>query len=368
MIASRGCRVALVAAAIAASLVPALRSRAVRDAIREPITNAMVAVLVRPWAPPTEWAEGRALPSTMLEPAAAVVGGELYVFGGFTTTERAHEYPATTRVAIYDPVADRWRDAPGMPEPVTHANGVVVGREVWSAGGFVGDDPGVAVARVRRFDTIRQRWRDGPPLPEPVAGGTLALVGRTLHYVGGFAADRDTVVPTHWALDLEAPAGMGADGAARWRPRAPMHVARGHLASAVVDGRLFAIGGQTRHDTDPVDLADVEVYDPATDAWTAVASLPTARSHFEAATFVDAGRIIVVGGRNDTASLFIKGAGLADILVYDPRTNRWETRPGLPFGIESAVALPIGGRLVVTAGATFGDVVPQRRTLVGAVP
>jgi hypothetical protein len=34
--------------------------------------------------------------------------------------------------------------------------------------------------------------------------------------------------------------------------------------------------------------------------WTAVAPLPAPRSHFEAATFVHAGAIVIVGGRDNT--------------------------------------------------------------------
>lgn len=341
--------------------------------MRAPITRAVVAALVTPWQPHAAWTPARPLPSAMLEPAAAAVGGKLYVFGGFVTTARAHEFPATTRVAVYDPAADTWSRAADMPAAVTHANGVVVGDAVWFAGGFEGDDPGRAIAGVRRYDTVADRWSAGPPLPEPVAGGTLALVedaagGRALHYVGGFAPDRDTVRDLHWRLDLP-PDGAGGDRAgARWERRAPLPTARGHLASAAVAGTLYAIGGQRRHDTDPADLDVVEAYDASTDAWRGVARLPAPRSHFEAATFARGGRVYVVGGRNNTTSLFIKGAGLADILVYDPAADRWTALPGLPVGIESAVARPLDGRLVVTAGATFGDVVPQRRTFIGVLP
>ncbi len=354
---------------LAGIVAVAARIEPVRDAVRGPITMAVVALLVTPWQAHATWTPGRSIPATMLEPAAAVVDGKLYVFGGFVTTAQAWEFPATTRVNVYDPVADAWSRAADMPAPVTHVNAVVVGREVWIAGGFEGDEPGRAVASVHRYDVVDDRWSDGPPLPEPVAGGTLALVEdtarvpqRTLHYLGGFAPDRDTELAVHWTLAFEDVAG------ARWEPRAPLPAARGHLASAVVVGRLYAIGGQRRHDTNPIDLAAVDAYDAHTDAWTTVASLPTPRSHFEAATFVRAGRIYVVGGRNNTTSLFIKGAGLADILVYDPAADRWTRLPGLPVGIESGVARPLADRLVVTAGASFGDVVPQRGTFLGALP
>jgi hypothetical protein len=374
---------AIVAALIIVAIVAARIPR-VREAVREPITEAVVALLITPWQARAEWAAGRPLPETKLEPAAAVVGGKLYVFGGFLTTPRAHEFPATTRVDVYDPVTDSWSRIGDMPAPVTHAHAVVVGDVVWFAGGFEGDDPGRAIAGVRRYDARTDRWRDGPPLPTAIAGGTLALVagrdgsvGPSLHYVGGFAPDRDTVLAAHWVLDLRpdgADAGAGDDAHADayadagWQSRAPLPTARGHLASAVVDGTLYAIGGQRRHDTNPVDLAAVDAYDPRADRWRTVASLPAPRSHAEAATFVHDGRIYVVGGRNNTTSLFIKGAGLADILVYDPALDRWSALPGLPLGIESAVARPVGERLVVTGGATFGDVVPQRGTFLGALP
>jgi hypothetical protein len=369
-------RVVAVAVALVLAVLAA-RTGGIRETVRAPITRAVVAALVTPWQAHASWTRGSPLPSTMLEPAAAVAGGKLYVFGGFVTSARAHEFPVTTRVAVYDPATDVWSRAADMPAAVTHANAVIVGDEVWFAGGFEGDDPGHAIADVRRYDTVTDHWNAGPPLPEPVAGGTLALVQdadgrRALHYVGGFAPDRDTVRDGHWRLVLatdEGGARVATDESnARWERRAPLPTPRGHLASAVVAGTLYALGGQRRHDTDPTDLDVVEAYDPRTNAWQSVASLPTPRSHFEAATFVRNGRVYVVGGRNNTTSLFIKGAGLADILVYDPTVARWTVLPGLPVGIESGVARPFDGRLVVTAGATFGDVVPQRETFIGVVP
>jgi hypothetical protein len=91
----------------------------------------------------------------------------------------------------------------------------------------------------------------GPPLPAR-RRRHLALVGRTLHYV------RASSTATHDRRALDARRRRRTT----WEPRAPLPRARG-LASAVVAGRLYAIGGQIRHDTDPVDLAAVDVYDPS---------------------------------------------------------------------------------------------------------
>jgi Kelch motif len=357
-------RLAGLALALVAAIVTAVwGSQTLRDLVKEPLTRAAVAVLVAPRHRTAPYARVRAAPTRKLEPSAAVVDGRLYVFGGFVTTPRPREFPVEPRVDVYDPARDAWARVADLPRKITHANAVVAEGggarpEVWMVGGFEGDEPGRAVASVLIYDPRRDAWRDGPPLPTPVAGGTLALVDGALHYVGGFLPDRDTAVGTQWRLVL---------GTTTWEPRAPLPMARGHLASAVLGGKLYAIGGQIRHDTWPRDLDAVDVYDPARDAWSAVASLPTPRSHCEAATFVDHERIVVAGGRDNTRWPLVRRAGLADVVVYDPARDRWTERPGLPVGIESPVARLVGGRMIVTAGALAGDVVPQPDTFAVAL-
>ena len=46
-----------------------------------------------------------------------------------------------------------------------------------------------------------------------------------------------------------------------------MSVARGGVATAVLNGKFYAIGGQ--------DEASVEVYDPSSESWSAGVSLPS---------------------------------------------------------------------------------------------
>ena len=62
-----------------------------------------------------------------------------------------------------------------------------------------------------------------------------------------------------------------------WKERAPMPTAREHLASAVVDEKLYAIGGRVI-DTS-TNLNVTEVYDPSKDAWnSSLAQMPSKRS------------------------------------------------------------------------------------------
>ena len=348
----------LVATAAIAALAAAIGFRIppLRERLADPVTRLFVLACVDLFATRGTWTEGRNAPTPKMEAASAAIDGKLYVFGGFAGT--TYGAPVEPMVSVYDPIADRWSRVADLPLDVTHANAVLVDRTVWLAGGYRGAHPGPAVANVLRYDVAADAWSEGPPLPKPVAAGTLALVGRTLHYVGGFL-DRDTTIGEHWTLAV--------DDGTTWEPRAPLPRARGHLASAVVAGRLYAIGGQIRHDTDPVDLAAVDVYDPERDAWAAVADLPAPRSHFEAATFVDRGAIVIVGGRDNTRFYPLSRAGLATVTRYDPTRDVWTELPALPIGLESTCARVIADRLIVTNGSTMGSIRGQARTFVADV-
>jgi N-acetylneuraminic acid mutarotase len=73
----------------------------------------------------------------------------------------------------------------------------------------------------------------------------------------------------------------------------PMPAAREHLASAVVDGMLYVIGGRVggwQHNLDAN-----EVYDPITDSWTTLQAMPSKRGGL-AATSSANGSIYVFGG------------------------------------------------------------------------
>jgi hypothetical protein len=123
-----------------------------------------------------------------------------------------------------------------------------------------------------------------------------------------------------------------------WASKAPMKVARFGLGVAVVNGKIYAIGGSTRsggggtrRGSLPVTGGVVgtnEEYDPATDKWTVKAPMPTPRSLLEAN--VVNGKIYLIGGdSNGTLNE-----------VYDPATDTWTTKAPMPtasYGYASAV-------------------------------
>src|SRR5205085_1696880 len=91
-------------------------------------------------APPPGWVFRAKLPAPRYEAARAVIGNQVFVFGGFQESTLR----ASTRVDVYDVATNSWQRKKDMPTALTHSNAVVIGDTVWFAGGFVGDDPGPA--------------------------------------------------------------------------------------------------------------------------------------------------------------------------------------------------------------------------------
>ncbi|MFC1487706.1 Kelch repeat-containing protein [Thermoproteota archaeon] len=105
-----------------------------------------------------------------------------------------------------------------------------------------------------------------------------------------------------------------------WVSLEPMPTARYDFGVAVVDEKIYVIGGD-RSGPNP-SLGNNEMYEPATDTWTTKEPMPTARRNFGITVFEN--EIYVMGG--DSSS----GGPLEENEVYEPETNSWETKASLP--------------------------------------
>jgi len=296
------------------------------------------------------WSQASPCPVPRFEALGAVVGEELWVMGGFLSTE----LNVTKRIDIYDPARDSWRLGPELPGAETHA-GVAqleASGDFILAGGFVGNVLNrITTGDVWRFEAATSRFSPAPALPTPRAAVAMALVGDTLHAAGGLGADGNTDSAEHVVLKL--------DGANAWTSAAQLPTPRNHGGAASSGGLFFAVAG--RHGWDEVtgDEPLLDAFDPGRGAWQARAPMPLARSEIGASTLtLGDGRLLTVGGS-------IPGLLPSDdVLVYDPRDDRWSKLPPLPQPLKGVVAARMGAKVVVTTGSpTSTD--PSATTYVG---
>lgn len=118
-----------------------------------------------------------------------------------------------------------------------------------------------------------------------------------------------------------------------WVSRASMQVARGGLGVAVVDGKIYAIGGypgigQT--------LTTNEEYDPKTDTWTFKAPSSVPLAFFGITVYQN--KIYCIDSDNGVTA------------VYTPSTDKWETKASLPHPREGITAVTAAGKIYVIGG------------------
>jgi|GEM_PF-3155841 len=123
-----------------------------------------------------------------------------------------------------------------------------------------------------------------------------------------------------------------------WVTKAAMPTARENLGVAVVDGKIYVIGGYNR-----TALGVNECYDPATDSWTTKASMPTARYSL-GVTVVD-GKIYAIGGYNSSR------LGVNE--CYDPTTDSWTTKAAMPTARHFLAAATVDGKIYVIGGMSM---------------
>ena len=104
-----------------------------------------------------------------------------------------------------------------------------------------------------------------------------------------------------------------------WEAVAPMDSARQEHAVAVLDGKLYAVGGYSGGDGSY--LSSVERYDPTTNAWEAVAPLAASRAAVSLAVLD--GKLYAVGGEIDEYDENF-GVPVNTVERFDPFTNVWE--------------------------------------------
>ena len=133
-----------------------------------------------------------------------------------------------------------------------------------------------------------------------------------------------------------------------WSAAGSLATARGyHTATLLANGKVLVVGGLgVGPAAPPIRIASAELYDPATNTWSAAGSLATARAHHTATSLAD-GRVLVAGGSSNNANLPIASAEL-----YDPATDTWSTAGN--FLVErrdhAATLLPSGLVLLVGGG------------------
>lgn len=175
-------------------------------------------------------------------------------------------------------------------------------------------------------------WRTETPMPIPHSGSASAVLNDRLYVIGG-ASNSPTPVRYTQMFD---PASN------TWTTKAPYPDGLGLAAgpAVAVNGKIYTLA-----DTYSPSESFMEMYDPATDNWTRKANLPEPLVGGTIAGY--GGKIYVFSGQlvNEPAS--------THVYEYDPATDTFTSRAPMPTGQFETGAATIGNRIYVMGGYQY---------------
>ena len=173
-------------------------------------------------------------------------------------------------------------------------------------------------------------WSQKAPLPTARSEVSLALVNGKIYAIGG--GINRVAVPHNEEYDIAAD---------KWTLRMPMLRGLDHMGTVTLNGKIITIGGFT-HSVHQNPQAMVIEYDPATDKWRELAPMKAPRASVAAAVLDR--KIHAVGGRNP------QGTTLATHEVYAPATNSWSEAAPLPKARDHMALVAADGKLHAIGG------------------
>ncbi len=286
-----------------------------------PLACLVVALVLVPLgsSASSSWETRAPLPVPRTEVAAAVVGNEIAVVGGFTADGNA-----SVRADLYSPSLDRWRRLPDLPVAVHHAMAVGAAGRLYVLGGYVARGVPLRTA----FVLEGGRWRTLPRMAFPRAAAGAAVTGRRIVVAGGVGAD-GRLARNALSFDLRS---------RRWSVGVGP-TPREHLGVTSLAGTVYAIAGRTAGiDTN---LSTFESYRPGERRWLRLPSVPDPRGGTGAAALPDV--VVSVGGEEPDGTI-------REVFAYRVASRRWVRLADLPTPRHGLGVAALGGRIFVIGG------------------
>src|SRR6185503_8034129 len=263
--------------------------------------------------------------------------------------------------------ASPWKKGAPFPEPDEELYGVALNGKMYVMGGW---DDGKAGGVNYEYDPATDKWTRKQSMPRPAHHGALAAANGKIYVMGGFVPAADTALPLGAAWQPIENTWQYDPVADSWKSLAPLPTKRGSAVAVEVGGKIYTIGGATTMEGRVLDdslgrlgeskdpfftafgpsrvLSINEVYDPATNKWETRQPMSVPRNHAFAAAVN--GKIYVIGGR--TGHGFILTATNTDVVEeYDPVSDSWNApKERMPTARSGGVSGTDGRRIYVAGG------------------
>jgi N-acetylneuraminic acid mutarotase len=225
-----------------------------------------------------------------------------------------------------------WVELAPTPIKRTESSAALIGNKIYLLGGFT---PKGISNKVDVWDIKSSTWSRIVPLPRGLHHTTASVVDGKLYVIGGF--DSGTWRPSNVNYEYDPQVH-------RWTIKTPMPTARGGHAAGVINGKIHLVGGAHRKLFNLVNTSAHEVYDPKTNRWETLASMPTARDHLTVS--VIGKKLHAIGGRVNVD--YNKNLNTHE--AYDAKTSKWSLHAPLPTARSGITSQVLNGLIHVFGG------------------
>ena len=195
------------------------------------------------------------------------------------------------------------------------------------------------------YDPSAETWSPIASAPQALYGAEAAFTDGTLYLVGGETGSPSSTLALSSAVYAYDP------GSNTWSQVASLPQGAYSPGLAVLDGQLYVVGGcpTTAPYCGPPALQGVYRYDPQDNTWTQLADYPIPTSQ-EACGGID-GEVVCAGGVNVDGHYNSTG----ETYLYDPASNTWSQGADLPYFDYGMAYSAANGKLQVAGGIAYGS-------------
>jgi hypothetical protein len=175
-------------------------------------------------------------------------------------------------------------------------------------------------------------WTEGAPMPTPRTEVTAALLDDRIFVIGGFDEfSRVSNIVEVYSITNDT-----------WTEAAPLPVPLHHTAAVSIDDRIYVVGGFM---TPWSPSNKLFIYDPLQNEWQEGMPMPTARGALNV-NFLN-GTLYAIGGFSDRP--------LDSNEAYDPISDIWTSKALMPTARHHAASAVVDGKIFVIGGRISGD-------------
>lgn len=238
-------------------------------------------------------------------------------------------------------LSSAWTTAASLPYKLDEPRGTAIDGEIYLAGGItgiqrLGNERLLLEAsnELTRFDPKAETFTELAPLPEKLNHIGVVSYGHDLYLLGGYGRTRDWKTKDgFFRYDPDTD---------RWSRMPSLPEPRAAMAVGVVGDQLIIAGGALN----TVPRSQAFAFDFRTRRWSRLPDMLSRREHVAGTVVGD--RLYVFGGRAP-ASLAVDTAE-----SYDVSERRWRRLPPMLTGSGGLEAVSVGGKAIAVGGGNDG--------------